>query len=106
MRTNSNQKALAPPVTHILNRNLIADTSFRHELDYVLVIAPPSIFQFRTLRTSFAQGVFVSGSAISAVVAPVPGNVLFDLAQQHPAGGFVFGADFEIGSWKLYAANN
>lgn len=39
MRTNSNQKALAPPVTHILNRNLIADTSFRQELDYVLGVA-------------------------------------------------------------------
>jgi hypothetical protein len=48
----------------------------------------------------------VSGSAISAVVAPVPGNVRLDLAQQLPAEGFVFGADFEIGSWNLYAAKN
>jgi hypothetical protein len=33
-----------------------------------------------------------------------PWDVLFDLAQQLPAEGFAFDADFEIDSWSLYAA--
>jgi hypothetical protein len=33
-----------------------------------------------------------------------PWDVPFDLAQQLPAEGFAFDADFEIGSWSLYAA--